>query len=80
MKAGYRLLYAAQTATTHLKNASKNNQKSKPESQKPDELRCSGSEKQDPLPGCESVKPEPSLVESIAWIESISHKSRMGVG
>jgi hypothetical protein len=49
------LLYAAQVATSHLKNASKMNRKSKPESQKTKALSQSSGEKQDPPHACEPI-------------------------
>jgi hypothetical protein len=57
-KDGTRLLYAAQVATSHLKNASKTNRKSKPESQKTKALTQPSGEKQDPPIPCESVNVE----------------------
>jgi hypothetical protein len=55
-KDGTHLLYAAQIATSHLKNASKRNPKSKPESQKTNSLRRSSGKKQDPPVPCEPVE------------------------
>jgi hypothetical protein len=55
-KDGTRLLYAAQIATSHLKNASKRNRKTKPESQAKKDLSSSSGEKQDPPMDCEAVE------------------------
>jgi hypothetical protein len=63
-KGPVRLLYPAKIATSHLKNASKRNRKSKPESQKTKVLIQPSSEKQDPPHPCEPIEVELSPLKS----------------